>query len=45
MGEMAAVTVTLVPCVTVAGVRAMVVVLGRVPAVRVKEEAAETDDW
>ena len=43
-GEMAAMTVTAVPCAAVAGVRAMVVVLGWVPAVMVNEEAAETDD-
>jgi hypothetical protein len=43
-GEMVAVTVTAVPCVAVEEVMAMVVVLGRVPAVRVNGEAPETDD-
>jgi hypothetical protein len=44
-GEMAAEMATAVPCVIVAGFTAMVVVLGRVPAVRVSEAAAETDAW
>jgi hypothetical protein len=41
---MAAVTVTVVPRAAVEGVTAMVVVLGRVPALTVKDCAAETDD-
>jgi hypothetical protein len=44
-GEMAATTLTVVPRVVVEGFTATVVVLGRVPAVRVNEAAAETDDW
>jgi hypothetical protein len=43
-GEIVAVTVTAVPCVAVDVVMAMVVLLGRVPAVRVNGEASETDD-
>ena len=43
-GETAATTVTVVPWLTVEGFTAMVVVLGGVPAARVNEDAAETDD-
>jgi hypothetical protein len=43
-GEMAATTIMPVPCVTVAEFMAIVVVVGRVPGLRVNEEAAETED-
>jgi hypothetical protein len=45
VGEMAASTVTVVPCVIVEEVMASVVVLGVVAEVRVKEEAGDTEDW
>jgi hypothetical protein len=43
-GATVATTVRGVPWVAVEGFTVMVVVLGRVPAVTVNEEAAETDD-
>jgi hypothetical protein len=43
-GEMAATTVIPAPCVTVEEFMAIVVVVGRVPGLRVNEEAAETED-
>jgi hypothetical protein len=44
-GEIAAETVTVVPCTAVDGVTVTVVVLGSPEAPTVKETGAETEDW
>jgi len=43
-GEIVAAMVTAVPCATIADVKPIVVVLGWVAALRVKDEEAETED-